>query len=570
MAKRRKTTKAARRNLYEVSQFLRAATKQELGIRIPLHVYMQDPRVAEEDEELGFDTNFLVRWEPGLADGPTSARFAVVDFNGDTGHIAPKAQWDPTQDQFLGPDGEVLDSTHAELLQFHQVNVWATLQRTLDYFEEGSGLGRPLSFGFEGNRLIVLPHAGYGKNAFYDRASKSLQFYYFDHEGRRIYTCLSADIINHEFAHAVLDGIRPLLIESPVVETAAFHEFVGDLTAILLAMRNNTFRNRISRDSDGRLENAAHIAEVAEEFGEAVKNRPYLRTARNDLTMSMVRELNEPHQMSQVLTAAMFDILTAIADHHVAEKKSPAKAFWFAADRMQRTAIQPLDLLPPVDVTFKDYALAVLRSVELSTPKDPNRYYEKMLKVFVDREILTKQESKKLKKRRYLYDRLRLNIFHSIDDIARSRSGAYEFLNDNRNALLIPTHQDVVVADLYDARKLDRAARRLPRQIILVYIWREEVLLDDERFEEYRGRTTNMLCGGTLVFDESGNVLSWTRKPGTELSPSEERDKKKKHDKENERGEQRKQTLLTDLARRIRSGQVGAVLGSAKGMRSRM
>ena len=96
------------------------------------------------------------------------------------------------------------------------------------------------------------------------------------------------------------------------------------------------------------------------------------------------------------------------------------------------------------------------------------------------KELKQRQESKKLKKRRYLYDRLRLNIFHSIDDIARSRSGAYEFLNDNRNALLIPTHQDVVVADLYDARKLDRAARRLPRQIILVYIWREEVLLDDE------------------------------------------------------------------------------------------
>ena len=63
--------------------------------------------------------------------------------------------------------------------------------------------------GFEGNRLIVVPHAGYGQNAFYDRRSKSLQFYYFDRGTDRTFTCLSTDIVNHEFGHAVLDGIRP-------------------------------------------------------------------------------------------------------------------------------------------------------------------------------------------------------------------------------------------------------------------------------------------------------------------------------------------------------------------------
>ena len=38
-------------------------------------------------------------------------------------------------------------------------------QRALDFFESGFGLGRPISWAFEGNRLIVVPHAGYGKNA---------------------------------------------------------------------------------------------------------------------------------------------------------------------------------------------------------------------------------------------------------------------------------------------------------------------------------------------------------------------------------------------------------------------
>ncbi len=209
MAKRRKTTKTTRVHLYAASRYLPSSVEKELGLQIPFDVYLQDPLVGKEDPKFGFDDECYVRWEPGLADGPTSARFAVVDYNGDTGHVAPKAQWDVDNDRFLDPDGKALDKGNIGPLQFHQVNVWAVLQRALSFFEEGQGLGRRIPFGFDGNRLIVVPHAGYGRNAFYDRTSKSLQFYYFDHEGERVYTCLSTDIINHEFGHAVLDGIRP-------------------------------------------------------------------------------------------------------------------------------------------------------------------------------------------------------------------------------------------------------------------------------------------------------------------------------------------------------------------------
>ena len=165
---------------------------------------------------------------------------------------------------------------------------------------------------------------------------------------------------------------------------------------------------------------------------------------------------------------------------------------------MQRTAIQPLDLLPPTDVTFRDYAKAVLRVEALSNPTDPYGHYDRMLNAFVKREILTAKDKQDLSKPRYLYDRLRVKVFHDIESISRSRAGAYAFLDDNRDALLIPSGQDVIVADLYDAHKLTRQARRLPREIILVYIWREDVLLEGDRFGAYAGQWTNMLCGGTL------------------------------------------------------------------------
>ena len=121
----------------------------------------------------------------------------------------------------------------------------------LEFYEEPWALGRPVPWGFDGNRLIVVPHAGFGENAFYDQHSKSLQFYYFGDQQSPGYTCLSHDIIAHETGHAILDGIRPMYNQLSSVQTAAFHEFIGDLTAILLALFNQDIRHFVSKTSEG-------------------------------------------------------------------------------------------------------------------------------------------------------------------------------------------------------------------------------------------------------------------------------------------------------------------------------
>ena len=118
----------------------------------------------------------------------------------------------------------------------------------------------------------------------------------------------------------------------------------------------------------------------------------------------------------------------------------------------------------------------------------------------------------------------------------------------------------MTVADLYDAKKRGIEGLRLPRQVILQYVWRERVTLTGARFGEYDGETTTMLCGGTLVFDETGSVLWWARKPGTEGGTSD------KWKAEIAEGEARRDAFLDDLARRIQAGQVGAALGSSKGL----
>src|SRR5688572_23036986 len=443
---------AERTALYGARRFIGSGLEEKLRLRIPIDVYFQDPFVAAENPKLAFDEDCPVPWEPGLADGPTSARFAVVDYDAHQDALTPPARWDADTSAFVDPRGTRLDRHHTTVPQFDQVNVWAIVQRALDFFESGFGLGRSIPWAFEGNRLIVVPHAGPGENAYYDRESKSLQFYYFDRDQERIFTCLSIDIVHHEFGHAVLDGIRPCYIEAVLPETAAFHEFVGDLTAILITFRNNEFRHQLIAETQGNLRKDSTLSRVAEQFGTHVKNRPYLRSATRKLTMKKVGDDQRPHYLSEVLTGAMFDILITLSRYYVKKRKRTVpEAFWDTVQRMQNMSIQPLDLLPPVDVTFADYARAVLRAEEIVNPTDPDGYRGMMLDVFIERGILAKSVRAELSERRHVFERLDLDVFHDIDGIATSRADAYRFLDDNRGKLLIPRNADVVVADLCTA-----------------------------------------------------------------------------------------------------------------------
>jgi hypothetical protein len=575
-----------RLRLYSLRRAFPDEFEQKAGLQIPFVTYFQDPFVAKQDPKNGLNEKAFVDWEPGLADGPTSSRFAVVDYNADSGRLEPAAVWDLETERYLGTNQQPVESGDPTSFQFHQVSVWALLKCALDFFEEPTALGRTIPWAFEGNRLIVVPHAGYGENAYYDRLSKSLQFYYFGTDPDIVYTCLSSDIVHHEFGHAVLDGIRPLFNESSHPQTGAFHEFMGDLTAILLTLKNKTLRKELAKASDGKFAEATTLSSLAEEFGQAVKGRPYLRTARNTDTMSRLANETSPHLLSGVLTGAMFDALMALgekyeerSDEDASETKetpsqpkktqSPMQTFYRASDRFNRTAIQPLDLLPPADVTFKDYAFAVCRSQQLSDPLDPEHYYDMLIKVFRDREILTAEDEKLLKEPRYLTDRLSLSVRHSMDDISRSRASAYQYLDDNREELLIPAGRDFFVADLYDAKKWGRQNLPLPRQIVLQYAWREELPLDGVRFGRFAGRLTTMLCGGTLVFREDGNVLSWMRKPGSEPFGgkwSHEGQLAERWLDAQKEGSERRTFLLDTLAAQIAAGRVGSLLGSSQGV----
>ena len=105
------------------------------------------------------------------------------------------------------------------------------------------------------------------RNAFYSRASKSIQFYYFYKDGKRVNTCLSHYIIAHE--PATLSWMGSARISWKIAQSvySAFHEFTANLTAILAAFLNNTLRLQPAQASGGDMSHDQIISGLAEEFG---------------------------------------------------------------------------------------------------------------------------------------------------------------------------------------------------------------------------------------------------------------------------------------------------------------
>jgi hypothetical protein len=146
---------------------------------------------------------------------------------------------------------------------------------------------------------------------------------------------------------------------------------MGDLTAILLTLKNGRLRRRLAESSGGKFAEATTLSSLAEQFGKAVKGglSPHRPQPRHD-----ARDGERNGRPPAVRRADRRDVRCLDRDRQALseERRQPPRTakevFWDAADRMQRTAIQPLDLLPPVEVTFRDYALAVCRSQQLADP----------------------------------------------------------------------------------------------------------------------------------------------------------------------------------------------------------
>jgi hypothetical protein len=328
--------------------------------------------------------------EEFFLDGPVSRRLAVLDFD-DAGALRPGARFvSPAAGRKLGRYETVTQGSTDGIYDraFQQVCTFATVHKTMCLFEEPDALGRPLTWAFGAPQLLVVPRAGEGANAFYERESHSLQFFSISRAEDKpaACACLSRDIVSHETAHAILDGIAPDLYSAMNPQSLALHEAIADLTALIMSFRSAKLRKAVLDKTGGKIDDSSAFSAVAPEFGQARDpsgRARFLRTLLNRNTLDpndtskdedgIPNRVSryEPHSLSLVLSGALYTVMVKIHGSLLATPGwSSGKALFVGAERFKRMILRALDYLPPGDVSFLDYGRAILAADQAAHPND--------------------------------------------------------------------------------------------------------------------------------------------------------------------------------------------------------
>lgn len=227
-------------------------------------------------------------------------------------------------------------------------------------------------------------------NAYYSRGSKALKFGDFNMPGtvppERVYTCRSLDIVSHETGHAILDGLKPgwLGYGNPP-QTGGLHESVGDLTAIFLALSQLDQVEAIIAFTKGDLHNKNFLADLAEQFGLALGRSNGLRNADNNLKLSEVS--NEVHELSQVFTGAIYDILADIyALERDPARKDDAAVLYEVGQYVFSLVLRAIVNAPAIAATYADVVNEML--VIAAADGKPVQYRNFIRNRFTVREVV--------------------------------------------------------------------------------------------------------------------------------------------------------------------------------------
>lgn len=411
-----------------------------LGYPMPamrrLRVYAFDPQASTRPASAGVNVATIkIPWEKpyeeGVRPGPINDYLEVIDVDPVSGQFYDPVDLD--NPYLLAQDG--LAPSEGDP-RFHQQMVFAVTMKTIRTFERALGrrvfwAPRFVPLAERGaskktysavRKLRIYPHALREPNAYYSREKKALLFGYFQTNSQSagaswVFTALSHDIIVHEVAHAILDGLHRRFAEPTSVDSLAFHEAFADIVALFSHFTlEEAVRTQIAIDC-GRLDNRSLLSGLAKQFGDAIGREGALRDAIDeqpgeDKPVVLHDEMTEPHERGSVLVAAIFDAFLTIYENRTADLlriagirpgKQPAfdlhpdlvtrltREASKAAEHVMRMCIRALDYLPPVDVRFGDFLRAIITADYDLVPDDVLNYRLAIIEGFRRRGIVPKE-----------------------------------------------------------------------------------------------------------------------------------------------------------------------------------
>jgi len=375
---------------------------------LELTIVAQDPGVRDDRGRI-LTTKVRVPAEQ-LRPGPRGFRAHVIDYDAST-----KTLYEPIA--YVADDHEVFDpyptpsrKTIIEDPGFHAQNVYALVMRTLSRFEFALGRRVRWSFLGGGHQLYVSPHAFADANAFYSPHDQALMFGYFPGKKNTIFTCLSHDVVVHETAHALVDGLRDRFTDPSSPDQAAFHEGYADVIALLSVFSMRDVVETILRSTADKKAPADLIHEdavktkalrqsllfgLADEMGKELSSMRGNALRRSvELTPSTTyldqAAFREPHRRGEILVAAMMHAFLNVftqrlsslgrIEQHYFDRGRVSEEAAEAADYLLTMTIRALDYTPPVHLEFGDFLSALLTADHEIRPDDSKYRFREHLR----------------------------------------------------------------------------------------------------------------------------------------------------------------------------------------------
>ncbi len=430
-------------------------------------------------------------------DGPVCSRVAILDFDEADGSLHAPIDLDRA-----GAEAAYVVNQDPSDRSFQSVSAFATVLKTLNLYESPDVLGRRIRWAFDGPQLLVVPRAGTWKNAYYERGSHSLQFFSFPGGDRSsmIHTSLSHDIVSHEAGHAILDAIAPHLYDCMTPQSLGLHEAIGDLTALFGSLESRVLRGQLLDQTDGDIRGINAYTQVAEEFGMYTGRDGALRSLWNDMTLAGADDPNDFHDLSQVLTGAVYRLLVDYYDQEWLELsgggrpdfRKSGQALWQASQAMERFSLRGLDYLPPGEISFADYGRAVIAADAVSNPDYP-WFRERFAEILAPRLDVPASS--------LAFTEPPGDLFGGpveLDGLRTSDWHAYHFAENHRRELHVPDAVPIQVEPrLAVTKRAFRSGGRADyHETVLKVSWEEIERGTRDRWVRF---------GTTAVFDESGN-----------------------------------------------------------------
>jgi hypothetical protein len=391
--------------------------------------------------------------------------------------------------------------------EFDQINCFYYVTFTLRMYERYAR--RFLPWSFPNLRITVDPHSGNGANAFYSEQDRLIGFHAMQLNGETISAAQSADIVSHETAHAILDSLRDLHNESFGLGPTAFHEAFADMSAMLVALHDDSLISRLLDWTGGNLRLDNFITVVGEQLTERLRTMPevntrtiYLRNALNKLQLLAFDRLaytadnpdmqltRESHNFSRIFSGAFYDIVVGIYER-LAQSANPRIAVHRARDIVGYLLTCAVELGPVGEFEFADMARAFLAA---DTVLNHGQYRDILIHVFADRLILSQNEAEDwLKVMSALPDvRLPESINSSMDSAM--------FLEDKIvPALELPRDVELIPMSAY---------RNAAGHAYLTYFMHRRITLEGQRYLQFDGSNIDVFGGLTLMFDADSRLRS--------------------------------------------------------------